>query len=316
SPAIFLVCSLLFIACQSNTAPPFKPNILLILADDLGIGDIGCYGNDTIRTPHIDGLAREGVKLTHHITASPVCTPSRAAFLTGRYPVRSGMEYSGWHRVVMWLAASGGIPPNETTFAEILQQQGYTTGLMGKWHLGMNCETRNDHCHYPLKNGFDYFYGMPLTLIEDCDVMGGTIMDPNLQSRLIFYSQVVALAVLTLVIGKLTGLLPISWKFCTYFTCCGFLFFISWYSSYGFVRYWNCILMRNYEITEQPVRIERSASRMVKETQTFIARNRKGPFLLWFSFLHVHTPLIATKMFNGKSKHGPYGDYVEEMDYI
>ncbi|POI34327.1 hypothetical protein CIB84_001921 [Bambusicola thoracicus] len=68
-----------------------QPNFVLLLADDLGIGDVGCYGNDTIRTPNIDRLAREGVKLTQHITAAPLCTPSRAAFLTGRYPIRSGL---------------------------------------------------------------------------------------------------------------------------------------------------------------------------------------------------------------------------------
>ncbi|XP_078512184.1 arylsulfatase D-like isoform X1 [Lissotriton helveticus] len=314
SLVIFLVCSLLIIARQSNAATPSKPNILLIMADDLGIGDIGCYGNDTIRTPNIDGLAKEGVKLTHHISAAPLCTPSRAAFMTGRYPSRSGMDYSSWHRVLMWLAASGGIPPNETTFAEIMQQQGYSTGLIGKWHLGLSCESRNDHCHHPLKNGFDYFYGMPFTLFEDCDAMGGTILNPHLQSRLMLCSQLVALAVFTLLIGKLTGLLSISWKVYTCFTFCGLLFFISWYSWYGFARYWNCIIMRNHEIIEQPMRLERSASLMVKEAQAYIARNQQRPFLLMFSLLHVHSPLIVTKMCSGKSKHGPYGDYVEEMD--
>uniref|UniRef100_A0A3Q3DHL3 Sulfatase N-terminal domain-containing protein n=1 Tax=Hippocampus comes TaxID=109280 RepID=A0A3Q3DHL3_HIPCM len=98
-----------------------------MMADDLGIGDLGCYGNNTIRTPNIDRLASEGVKLTQHIAAAPLCTPSRAAFMTGRYAVRSGRA-----RVNLFLAGSGGLLPEETTFAKRLQQQGYSTGLVGE----------------------------------------------------------------------------------------------------------------------------------------------------------------------------------------
>ncbi|MEE6469004.1 hypothetical protein FKM82_008462 [Ascaphus truei] len=76
---------------SANSAATSKPNFLLIMVDDLGIGDVGCYGNKTLRTPNIDRIAKEGVKLTQHIAASSLCTPSRAAFMTGRYPVRSGI---------------------------------------------------------------------------------------------------------------------------------------------------------------------------------------------------------------------------------
>ncbi|KAI2598532.1 arylsulfatase L, partial [Homo sapiens] len=109
-----------------------RPNILLLMADDLGIGDIGCYGNNTMRTPNIDRLAEDGVKLTQHISAASLCTPSRAAFLTGRYPVRSGMVSSIGYRVLQWTGASGGLPTNETTFAKILKEKGYATGLIGR----------------------------------------------------------------------------------------------------------------------------------------------------------------------------------------
>uniref|UniRef100_A0A9L0J494 Arylsulfatase L n=1 Tax=Equus asinus TaxID=9793 RepID=A0A9L0J494_EQUAS len=112
--------------------PGSRPNILLLMADDLGIGDVGCYGNNTIRTPNIDRLAKDGVMLTQHIAAASVCTPSRAAFLTGRYPVRSGMVSSNGYRVLQWTAASGGLPTNETTFAKILKDTGYATGLIGQ----------------------------------------------------------------------------------------------------------------------------------------------------------------------------------------
>ncbi|NXI59959.1 ARSD Arylsulfatase, partial [Chloroceryle aenea] len=311
-----LTSCLFWNAFGSSVTMGSKPNILLFLADDLGIGDIGCYGNNTIRTPNIDHLAREGVKLTQHIAAAPLCTPSRAAFLTGRYPIRSGMASSNRYRALQWNAGSGGLPANETTFARLLQQQGYTTGLIGKWHQGVNCESFNDHCHHPLNHGFDYFYGMPFTLLNNCQENKPPELDVALQAKLWLYSQITILAVLTLTAGKLTGLISIHWKIIACFTLMGGLFFISWYSSYGFVRYWNCILMRNHDVTEQPMRLERTASLMLKEAVSFIKRNKNGPFLLFVSFLHVHTPLFTTAKFLGKSRHGLYGDNVEEMDWM
>ncbi|KAM7177407.1 arylsulfatase D-like [Macrochelys suwanniensis] len=302
--------------CGMSVAVDSKPNILLIMADDLGIGDIGCYGNNTIRTPNIDRLAKEGVKLTQHIAAAPLCTPSRAAFLTGRYPIRSGMASSNRYRALQWNAGSGGLPVNETTFAKVLRQQGYTTGLIGKWHQGVNCEALNDHCHHPSNHGFDYFYGMPFTLLNNCQKNKPPELDAALQAKLWLYTQIIALAVLTVIIGKLTGLISASWKIVTCFALASSLFFTSWYSSYGFVRHWNCILMRNYDITEQPMKLERTAALMLKEAVSFIERNKHGPFLLFVSFLHVHTPLFTTEKFLGKSRHGLYGDNVEEMDWL
>ncbi|NXS59389.1 ARSD Arylsulfatase, partial [Brachypteracias leptosomus] len=266
------------------------------------------------RTPNIDCLAREGVKLTQHIAAASLCTPSRAAFLTGRYPIRSGMASNNRYRALQWNAGSGGLPANEITFARLLQQQGYTTGLIGKWHQGVNCESLNDHCHHPLNHGFGYFYGMPFTLLNNCQENKPPELDVALQDKLWLYSQIIILAVLTLTAGKLTGLISICWKITACFTLMGGLFFISWYSSYGFVQYWNCILMRNRDVTEQPMRLERTASLMLKEVVSFIKRD--GPFLLFVSFLHVHTPLFTTAKFQGKNRNGLYGDNVEEMDWM
>ncbi|XP_029459548.1 arylsulfatase H-like isoform X1 [Rhinatrema bivittatum] len=317
-PALLLVFPLLWRPCESQRAAgDYRPNILLILADDLGIGDVGCYGNETIRTPNIDRLAKEGVKLTQHISAAALCTPSRAAFLTGRYPVRSGMEStSEMLRVIFWLGGTGGLPTNETTFAKILQQQGYTTGLIGKWHLGVSCESRTDYCHHPLNHGFHYYYGMPYTLFNDCQTGQAPELGKVYKRYFWFYFQMIALALLTVAIGKLTGLFPISWKIITCLALLASLFLIPWYTSFTFVRHWNCLMMRNYEITEQPMRVERTASLMVKEAVSFIERNKKGPFLLFFSFLHVHTPLVTTERFIGTSRHGLYGDNVEEMDWM
>ncbi|XP_033003353.1 arylsulfatase D-like [Lacerta agilis] len=313
SLAILLVSSLFPQMCDAAVS---RPNILLIMADDLGYGDLGCFGNDTLRTPNIDQLAREGVKLTQQIAAASLCTPSRASFLTGRYPIRSGMVSIHGTRVITWAGASGGLPANETTFAKLLQQQGYTTGLIGKWHQGMNCESHNDHCHHPLNHGFDYFYGTPFTLVNECQANKDPEINVQLQATYWFYTQMAALLVFTLVLGQTTGLFYVKWKIIAFTASCGVLFFISWFANYGFVRYWNCIMLRDRTITQQPIKLENAASRILKESISFIKRNKQGPFLLFVSLLHVHTPCFSTKSFHGKSRHGLYGDNVEEMDWM
>jgi arylsulfatase A len=130
-----------------------RPNFVVIFADDLGYGDLGCYGHPTIRTPHLDQMAREGMRLTQFYSAAEVCTPSRAALLTGRLPPRSGM--CGKQRRVLFPGSKGGLPADEVTIAEVLKQQGYATACIGKWHLGHLPE------YLPLKHGFDYYFGIP-----------------------------------------------------------------------------------------------------------------------------------------------------------
>jgi len=125
-----------------------RPNFVFILADDLGYGDLGVYGHPSIRTPNIDRMAAEGVRLTEFYAAAPTCTPSRAAFLTGRYPKRSGMV-----RVIV-PKEKWGMPDSEVTLAEALKDAGYTTGMIGKWHLGGRKPYR------PQRHGFDSFFGV------------------------------------------------------------------------------------------------------------------------------------------------------------
>ncbi|KAL3218291.1 hypothetical protein MRX96_031619 [Rhipicephalus microplus] len=108
-----------------------RPNIVVLLADDLGYSDAGCFGNTTISTSNIDRLAQNRPVLTHHTAAAAVCTPSRAALLTGRYPVCSGMESYFKNKVFIIVVPSGGLPANET-FAKVLQQEGYSAGYIGK----------------------------------------------------------------------------------------------------------------------------------------------------------------------------------------
>ena len=133
-----------------------KPNIIVILADDLGYGDLGCYGNPSIRTPNLDRMAAEGMRFTDFYSAAEVCTPSRAALLTGRYAIRSGM-CNDQYRVLRRLSA-GGLPDSEITLAQALKPQGYSAAAVGKWHLGV---WTNDPAHHPRKHGFDFYFGLP-----------------------------------------------------------------------------------------------------------------------------------------------------------
>uniref|UniRef100_A0A4W3JQR5 Sulfatase N-terminal domain-containing protein n=2 Tax=Callorhinchus milii TaxID=7868 RepID=A0A4W3JQR5_CALMI len=292
-----------------------RPNYVLIMADDLGIGDLGCYGNDTLRTPHIDSLAKDGVMLTQHIAASPLCTPSRAAFLTGRYPIRSGMASFGKVGIFLFAASSGGIPANETTFARLLQEQGYATALIGKWHLGLNCETSDDHCHHPQRHGFNYFYGFPLTNLRDCKPGHGSVFVRGLQSQLKIGSRVLVALLVTLLLLVYMELLAVHWRALAYTSLAsalllglGLLFLVNF-------RLLNCILMRDRNIIQQPFSYQNLTQRMTDEAVGFISRNVDQPFLLFLSFLQVHTALYSSEEFRGKSNHGLYGDNVEEMDW-
>jgi arylsulfatase A len=130
-----------------------KPNIIIIFCDDLGYGDLGVFGHPTIRTPHLDQMAREGQKWTNFYVAASVCTPSRAALITGRLPVRNGMCNDT--RRVLFPDSTGGLPAEEITIAEMLKAQGYFTACVGKWHLGHLPQ------YLPTNNGFHYYYGIP-----------------------------------------------------------------------------------------------------------------------------------------------------------
>jgi len=129
-------------------AEPARPNIVLIYADDLGYGDLHCYGSD-LSTPNIDQLAAQGIRFTNWTSANPVCSPSRAALLTGRYPTRVGVPR------VLNPADKYGLNSDEQTLADLLKARGYRTQCVGKWHLGITPET------LPTKRGFDHYFGIP-----------------------------------------------------------------------------------------------------------------------------------------------------------
>lgn len=144
---------LLAVAClaASAEAAQEKPNLIVIMADDLGYGDVGYNGCTDIPTPHIDALAKNGVQFSSGYSAYSVCGPSRAGFITGRYQQRFGCERNPQYRPD---DPNMGVPKSEQTIAEVLKPVGYTSKIIGKWHLGAHKET-----HHPLNRGFDEFYG-------------------------------------------------------------------------------------------------------------------------------------------------------------
>jgi uncharacterized sulfatase len=162
----------------SSTAK--KPNVIIILTDDLGYGDISCYGQKNYQTPNIDNLAEHGVKCTDFYVPTPFCAPSRATILTGRFPLRHGIVSNpnpekGGNDI--------GIRPNEITLGEVFQEAGYHTKCIGKWHLGHTEE------YFPVNHGFDEYYGIlysndmrPVQLIENKDTVEYPV-DQNLLTQ-------------------------------------------------------------------------------------------------------------------------------------
>ena len=141
--------SLLFLALIPNWAEARKPNFIFILIDDQGYYDLGCYGATEVQTPHIDSMAKEGIRFTDYYAAAPICSPSRAGLLTGCYPRRVGNEI--WvHRA----DSPNGIHPDELTIAELLKDNGYKTACIGKWHLGFQ------EPFLPRNQGFDHYFGL------------------------------------------------------------------------------------------------------------------------------------------------------------
>ena len=142
----YVLCALL---CVSRIDAS-QPNVVIIFADDQGYGDLSCFGSETINTPNIDRLAKQGRKFTNFMVASPVCTPSRAALMTGCYPKRVGL-----HQHVLFPTSKKGLNPAEHTIADHLKTLGYATACFGKWHLGYQPEV------LPRAHGFDTYLGIP-----------------------------------------------------------------------------------------------------------------------------------------------------------
>lgn len=163
--AMIRLFALLMFSSSMLAAPP---NVVLIVADDLGYGDLGCYGSKDIKSPHLDKLAGTGVRFTDAYAAAPVCSPTRAALMTGRYPQKTGFEW-----VIRYTEKDRGLAAEESVLARNLKAAGYATALYGKWHLGYQ-EKFGPNAH-----GFDDFFGFPgadLDYYSHLDALG----DPGL----------------------------------------------------------------------------------------------------------------------------------------
>ncbi|XP_042877581.1 arylsulfatase H-like [Penaeus japonicus] len=319
-------------AVATASAARRPPNILVMLADDLGIGDLGCYGNTTIKTPNIDKLASQGVKLTHHLAAAALCTPSRAAMLTGRYPSRYGLVGDDDNKaapVLLHVSSQAHLPLDEVTLATALSAANYTTALVGKWHLGMQCGFLGRSCPGPLNHGFDTFYGIPVTLFFE---FRGPYPFWKFDLSQPAYQRLVGtwmVAMVSIVLGRKY----LEWKIRSVILLLllsnGF-FFLYWFKvahigineecrwgvSPWLHRMANSMVIRQDKVVEQPIRLDGLSQRLVKESREFLAQHAKDeqPFFLFHSFPHVHTPMFSAPHMKGVSKHGSYGDNVEEMD--
>lgn len=252
------------------------PNIVIILADDLGYGDLSCYNNDPVfRTPHIDSLARAGTRFTDAHSSSAVCTPTRYSLLTGRYAWRSRLK-----RGVLTPWDPPLIEPGRLTLPAMLKEKGYYTAAVGKWHLGWNWPTydsapakekNGENVNYdlpvkggPLDYGFDYYFGddvpnyPPYTFIGNDKVLAKPLVR---KPRSMFGNK---------------GMMAEGWSLEDVMPA----------------------------ITKKAVEIVEKAS-----------DDQNQPFFLYFALTAPHTPIAPSENFRGKSGAGPYGDYVMEVDW-
>ncbi|MFK7865347.1 MAG: sulfatase [Pseudohongiellaceae bacterium] len=266
-------------AASVDTVRP--PNIVILFADDLGYGDLSSYGHPYIRTPELDELASLGQRWTDFYVAAPVCSPSRAALLTGKLPVRSGL-YGDTIRVY-FPDEPGGFPDSEVSIAEALKEKGYATGIFGKWHLG-----DREHA-YPTEHGFDEWLGVPYS--NDMNWVGEPTFDEmralaargEMEERARIYSQRPARYAEPL------------------------------------AEYFNSPLINSVangsSSIEQPTDQTTLTKRYTEAAIDFIQRNADNPFLVYLPYTMPHTPLFRSSDFVGRSLGGRYGDVVEEIDW-
>ncbi|XP_075375020.1 arylsulfatase G isoform X2 [Mycteria americana] len=166
SPRTVLVLATALVGLSAPRAAYGRPNFIVILADDVGWGDLGANWAETKETPHLDELAAEGMRFVDFHSAASTCSPSRASLLTGRLGARNGVTHN------FAITSVGGLPLNETTLAEVLREAGYSTGAIGKWHLGHHGR------HHPSFRGFDYYFGIPYSHDMGCTDTPGYNLPP------------------------------------------------------------------------------------------------------------------------------------------
>jgi arylsulfatase A-like enzyme len=276
---------------------PDKPNIIIIYADDLGYGDVSCYGSTTIHTPNIDLAAGQGLRFTNAHCTSASSTPSRYSMLTGEY---------AWRRQGTGIAtgdASALIKPGRITMASILRDAGYETGVVGKWHLGLGPEGgadwNNEILHSPLDIGFNYSFLIPATgdrvpcvYVENRRIIG---LDPRDPITVSFREKVGDWPT-----GKenpeLLKIHPSHGHDMT---------IVNGVSRIGYMTGGKSALWVDEDMADV----------ITEKAVSFIEKNKDKPFFLYFATHDIHVPRMPHERFTGKSGMGPRGDAIIEFDW-
>ena len=258
---------------QANDLPP---NVVVIFADDLGYGDLSCYGASKVRTPNIDQLAAEGRRFTDAHSASAVCTPSRYALLTGEYPHRKNLSSP------VFLKSGLVIDTQQQTVASVMKDAGYETACIGKWHLGFGKgapDWNGELKPGPLELGFDYYFGVPVVnshppfvYVENHNVVGLVAEDPFVFGK---KSQ-------TRVFPEKMGIEQIGGAAAAH----------ALYDD------------------------EAVGTTLTSKAVDWIKARGKNPFFLYLATTNIHHPFTPATRFQGTSGCGPYGDFIHELDWI
>lgn len=299
STALLLLSLLIPIArAQERPAPAAKqpPNIVIIISDDVGYGDVGCYGATRVKTPNIDRLASAGLRFTDAYATSATCTPSRYSLMTGQYAWRK--KGTG----ILPGNAALVIDPKSLTVPRMLQQNGYATGCVGKWHLGLgsgNVDWNGVIAPGPLEVGFDYSFIIPATgdrvpcvFIENHKVVGFDPSDP------------IAVSYGIKVGNEPTGrdhpeLLKVKPSHGHEDTI------VNGISRIGFMSGGHSALWKDDQI----------ADTLTQQAVTFIEQNKERPFFLYFATHDIHVPRVPAQRFRGTSECGIRGDAIQELDW-
>jgi len=286
-----LGCGRAMAAKTSGAGVAGRLNVIVILADDLGYGDLGCYGATKVKTPNLDRLAKEGVLFTDAHSPSSVCTPTRYNLLTGRYAWRT------WTRTgVLWAYDPLLIEPEQMTVASLFKSAGYATGCVGKWHLGFGSpqtpdwdELRGPNWNGPLKPGplevgFDFFFGHPTVngstpqvYVENHHVVGLDKSDP-----------------IQIVLDERP----------------------EYKTKYTDRRRSDNPRLRMEGGKAARYKLEEMAQTETSKAISFIEQNSKRPFFLYFSPPNIHGPHIPHPRFRGTSQCGIRGDFIQELDWV